>query len=83
MDLTDLCLLFLPLLLASKSRGHEYYSGQCPDFPPMKNFVWEKVKIPAGSYLILNNTPHSVCPWYLVCDQEDRDDLLLPDLQVH
>ena len=42
-----LWLLFLPLL-ASKSWGHEYYSGQCPEFPPMKNFVWEKVKFPDG-----------------------------------
>ena len=30
-------------LLASKSWCHEYYSGHCPEFPPMKNFLWEKV----------------------------------------
>ena len=74
--------LWLPFvsMLASKSWGHEYYSGQCPQFPPMKNFLWEKVWIPDSS-LLIQQPP--VCPWYVVCDQEDRDDLLLPDLQVH
>merc|ERR1712037_405615 len=38
----NLVWLLLVALLASKSWGHEYYSGQCPQFPPMKNFLWEK-----------------------------------------
>ena len=65
-------------LLASKSWCHEYYSGHCPEFPPMKNFLWEKV---CWLWNCSHNPP--VCPWDLVCDEEDRDELLLSHLQVH
>ena len=66
-------------IFASKSLAHEYYNGQCPQFPPMKSFVWEKVGSWFCSYLMFQL---QVCTWHVVCDQEDWDNILLSDLQL-
>jgi len=50
----NLVWLLLVALLASKSWGHEYYSGQCPQFPPMKNFLWEKFA--PGTWFVTRKT---------------------------
>jgi len=41
-------------IFASKSLAHEYYSGQCPQFPPMKSFVWEKFA--PGTWFVTKKT---------------------------
>ena len=36
--------LTVMLLCVSVAQGHEYYSGKCPDFSPMRNWDWERFK---------------------------------------
>ena len=41
--ITMFVLLSLILALLGHSNSHSMYSGQCPDFPPMSGFDWNKV----------------------------------------
>ena len=38
-----LVLLSFVLSLLGQSHSHSMYSGQCPNFPPMSGFDWDKV----------------------------------------
>merc|ERR1711962_1347220 len=57
----QLALLRMALIsiFASKSLAHEYYSGQCPQFPPMKSFVWEKFA--PGTWFVTKKTGTTSC----------------------
>merc|ERR1712059_145481 len=34
--------LLLLLLLVQACRSHDYYGGNCPNFPPMEEFHWDR-----------------------------------------
>ena len=55
------------LLLASCASAHDYYTGSCPNFPPMPGFDWNEVRtvIPSTSMLIFYSIFE--CPGAYMC----------------
>ena len=63
-------LLLASFSLITRVTGHSYNLGACPQFTPMPDFDWEKVKI-IFLYLTLYCCPISVFQWDLVSSSQN------------